>query len=199
MAPAGSPVRASTATARRQRFTELETYRGVAAILLIVFHAYQFSREGTGAERYLYEGSPLHTIFTGLVGTTWFFALSGFLIFLPFARALVNQSGQESVRGFLISPEPEAFPRNAVLLVLTTILVASIIYKVIEMPFMELRKIFTRDGRRRDPYAGAYAIDDADVRSVPAYAGPPLQLPGHARAILLKNNDGTAGGKHREQ
>lgn len=30
------------------RFEELEAYRGLAALLMVVFHAYQFSREGLG-------------------------------------------------------------------------------------------------------------------------------------------------------
>ncbi|HWG85680.1 MAG TPA: acyltransferase [Deinococcales bacterium] len=410
----------------RARYTELEAFRGVAGALLIIYHAYQFSREGAGADTYLFEGTPLHTVLIGLVGTAWFFSLSGFLLFLPFARAGIEQMGQASARGFLIrrairivplyytailvvwtlrffghpdqwvdllqhltfthvydnrhifytigpawtlgveaslwvliallgpllyrlcsrlswvqrvavhggvaialfalsvsikwwaanvamiprdnyvfwygvfsrgdsfflgmllavivaatggaavlsrpatilirslgvaiflsavllragneavdtffhtfsgiaftlvlastvlapaggawaaslrhpllqflglisyslflwheplmiefskrgllfSPEPEAFPRNAVLLLLTTVLVAALIHKVIEAPFLELRKIFDRRGRVRDPYAEAYAIDAADVASTPPYDGPPLPLPPQAR------------------
>jgi peptidoglycan/LPS O-acetylase OafA/YrhL len=87
----------------RRRFEELEAYRGVAALLIVVFHAYQFSREGSAAQRYVYEGTPLHYILGNLdAGVAFFFALSGFLVFLPFARAAIEQRGRESARGYLI-------------------------------------------------------------------------------------------------
>jgi peptidoglycan/LPS O-acetylase OafA/YrhL len=85
------------------RFTELEAYRGVAALLVVVFHAYQFSREGTGTPDEVYAGMPLHLLFHNLEApVAWFFVLSGFLLFLPFARAAVEQDGLPSPRGFLI-------------------------------------------------------------------------------------------------
>ena len=85
------------------RFTELEAYRGVAALLVVVFHAYQFSREGTGTPDEVYAGSPLHLLFHNLEApVAWFFVLSGFLLFLPFARAAVEQDGRPSSRGFLV-------------------------------------------------------------------------------------------------
>jgi peptidoglycan/LPS O-acetylase OafA/YrhL len=89
--------------APRQRFEELEAYRGVAALLIVVFHAYQFSREGSAAQRYVYEGTPLHYVLGNLdAGVAFFFALSGFLVFLPFARAAIEQRGRQSARGYLI-------------------------------------------------------------------------------------------------
>jgi peptidoglycan/LPS O-acetylase OafA/YrhL len=85
------------------RFTELEAYRGVAALLIVVFHAYQFSREGTGTPNEVYAGTPLHPLFHNLEApVAWFFVLSGFLLFLPFARAAVEQGGLPSSRGFLV-------------------------------------------------------------------------------------------------
>ncbi len=85
------------------RYEELEAYRGIAALLIVVFHAYQFSRQGAGLTRYVYEGTPLHVVFHNLeAAVAWFFALSGFLVFLPFARAAIGQARQESARGFLI-------------------------------------------------------------------------------------------------
>ena len=85
------------------RFEELEAYRGVAALLVVVFHAYQFSREGTKAQAYVYEGTPLHILFHNLdTLVSVFFVLSGFLIFLPFAHAAVNRGDRQSARGFLI-------------------------------------------------------------------------------------------------
>ena len=79
--------------AREERsFLEsLEAFRGVAAILIVVFHAYQYSREGAGVEQYLYEGTALHFLFNNLRLTEWFFVLTGFLLFLPVARAALTQ------------------------------------------------------------------------------------------------------------
>jgi peptidoglycan/LPS O-acetylase OafA/YrhL len=93
----------SAPAAPAARFEELEAYRGVAALLIVVFHAYQFSKQGTGAARYVYEGKPLHALFHNLeAAVAWFFVLSGFLVFLPFARAAIDQKRPQSARGFLV-------------------------------------------------------------------------------------------------
>lgn len=85
------------------RFEELEAYRGIAALLVVVFHAYQYSREGTGRPNEVYEGTPWHALFHNLeAAVAWFFALSGFLIFLPFARAALAGRAGQSPRDFLI-------------------------------------------------------------------------------------------------
>jgi peptidoglycan/LPS O-acetylase OafA/YrhL len=82
------------------RFDELEAYRGVAALGIVLFHAYQHSRIGN---TYVYEGAPIHLMLRNLeAGVAWFFALSGFLIFLPFARAAVEQRQPQSARGFIV-------------------------------------------------------------------------------------------------
>jgi len=95
-----SEVRDAT---QQTRFTELEAYRGIAALLVVVFHAYQYSREGTGTLREVYTGTPLHLLFHNLEApVSWFFVLSGFLLFLPFARAAIEQRGFLSSRGFLV-------------------------------------------------------------------------------------------------
>ncbi|HMA35221.1 MAG TPA: acyltransferase [Chloroflexia bacterium] len=86
--------------AEQGRFEELEAYRGVAALGIVLFHAYQHSRVGA---TYVYEGTPAHLLLRNLeAGVAWFFALSGFLIFLPFARAAVEQRRPQSARGFLV-------------------------------------------------------------------------------------------------
>lgn len=90
----------TTAATEQNRFKELEAYRGVAALGIVLFHAYQHSRIGT---TYVYEGTLIHLVLRNLeAGVAWFFALSGFLIFLPFARAAVEQRRPQSARSFLI-------------------------------------------------------------------------------------------------
>ncbi|MBA2264134.1 MAG: acyltransferase, partial [Chloroflexi bacterium] len=75
----------------------------MAALLVVVFHAYQYSREGTGTSREVYTGTLLHLLFHNLEApVAWFFVLSGFLLFLPFSRAAIEQRGLPSSRGFLL-------------------------------------------------------------------------------------------------
>lgn len=86
-----------------ERFDELEGYRGIAALLIVVFHAYQYAREALKLHTYPYEGTPLHLLLHSLdASVSWFFVLSGFLVFLPFARSALTQRSQQSPRGFLI-------------------------------------------------------------------------------------------------
>ena len=89
----------AAAPAKAVRFEGLEAYRGIAALLLVVFHAYQYTREGTG--RYAYEGSPLGALFGSLQLSGWFFVLSGFLVSLAFFRAAIGRTGPRSVSRFL--------------------------------------------------------------------------------------------------
>jgi peptidoglycan/LPS O-acetylase OafA/YrhL len=89
-------------TTGTQRFDELEAYRGLAALCIIVFHTYQYSRQGQNLSTYVYEGTAFHSLFSGLHMSGVFFTLSGFLLFLPFVRAALSQEGQRSVRSFLI-------------------------------------------------------------------------------------------------
>ncbi|MFN8512338.1 MAG: acyltransferase [Thermomicrobiales bacterium] len=83
----------------RLHFNELDGYRGCAALLVVMYHVYTYSSKG----RAVYTDTPLHPFFDSLHGAVaWFFVLSGFLIFLPFAQAALNQRAPESTRGFLV-------------------------------------------------------------------------------------------------
>src|SRR3954451_8865829 len=87
-----------------RRFEEFEAYRGIAALLIVIFHAYQFSRQATRQTTYVYEDhAVLHHLFSNLdAGVAWFFALSGFLLFLPIARAALGSGLAQPARAFLI-------------------------------------------------------------------------------------------------
>ena len=83
-----------------QRIGSLEAYRGLAALGVVIFHTYQHSRIG---EIYVFQNTPFHLLLRNLdSGVSIFFSLSGFLIFLPFARAAIEQKTPQSARGFLI-------------------------------------------------------------------------------------------------
>jgi peptidoglycan/LPS O-acetylase OafA/YrhL len=99
----GTDKRGAARGDRPVRFEGLEAYRGIAALSVVVFHAYQYSREGLQLDRFVYEGSKWHTLFHNLDGAvSWFFVLSGFLVFLPFSYAAVSQGSRRSARSFLI-------------------------------------------------------------------------------------------------
>jgi peptidoglycan/LPS O-acetylase OafA/YrhL len=99
----GTDKRGAARGDRPVRFEGLEAYRGIAALSVVVFHAYQYSREGLQLDRFVYEGSKWHTLFHNLDGAvSWFFVLSGFLVFLPFSYAAVRHGRRRSARSFLI-------------------------------------------------------------------------------------------------
>jgi peptidoglycan/LPS O-acetylase OafA/YrhL len=86
---------------RHEHFEQLDRQRGFAALLIVLHHAYLQVRDERGG--YLYAGTPLHLLFVNLdAAVTWFFVLSGFLMFLPFARAALAQRSPIPVRRFLI-------------------------------------------------------------------------------------------------
>jgi peptidoglycan/LPS O-acetylase OafA/YrhL len=86
--------------AEPERYESLEAFRGIAALMIVVFHAYQHSRT---AIAYVYEGTPLHFLLRNFdSGVAVFLALSGFLIFLPFAYAYIGDRSYQSARGFLV-------------------------------------------------------------------------------------------------
>ena len=94
---------ANGAAGSSQRYEEFEAYRGIAALLIVVFHAYQYSRQATQQATYVYEGTVFHHLFGNLeAGVAWFFTLSGFLLFLPIARAGIGVRSTQPVRAFLI-------------------------------------------------------------------------------------------------
>jgi len=69
------------------RYAALEGYRGLAALLIVVFHVYQYMRSGPAAA-YPYAGTWRNTVLVGLDSTVaLFFVLSAFLLTLPYARA----------------------------------------------------------------------------------------------------------------
>jgi peptidoglycan/LPS O-acetylase OafA/YrhL len=83
------------------RLDELEGQRGLAAVLVVVFHAYQYDRSGP-TSAFPYEGSPQHALLVGLDGAvSWFFVLSAFLLARPYVRAVLAGRPATPARTFL--------------------------------------------------------------------------------------------------
>ena len=84
---------------RAPRYTELDALRGAAAVAIVALHAYQNSRT---IEGYAYgDNYVVRNVIVNLdFGLGVFFALSGFVVFLPFAKALINGRPHMGVREF---------------------------------------------------------------------------------------------------
>jgi peptidoglycan/LPS O-acetylase OafA/YrhL len=81
------------------RFKELDGYRGIAVLAIVVFHVFQFCN----VYRYLYRGTPAYTILNSLDGVVpFFFVLTAFLLFEPMARSAIEGGRPISGRGFLV-------------------------------------------------------------------------------------------------
>jgi peptidoglycan/LPS O-acetylase OafA/YrhL len=83
------------------RYAAIEGYRGLAALLIVVFHVYQYMRWGPSAA-YPYVGTWRNAVLVGLdsaVGV--FFILSAFLLTLPYARAVLAGTQPVAARAFL--------------------------------------------------------------------------------------------------
>lgn len=105
--------------ATMRRYTEFEAYRGLAALLIVIFHAYQYTREGTKTSAYLYEGTGAHTWLINLdTPVGWFFALSGFLLFLPLALAVINGHSIVPARVYLYRRAVRVLPLYLLVIVL---------------------------------------------------------------------------------
>lgn len=89
-------------SAPARRFEELEAYRGLAAVGILVFHVYQYAGQAVSASSALPDTPPMQRLFSGLHLSGVFFVLSAFLLFLPFARAALFQHEPPSPRAFLI-------------------------------------------------------------------------------------------------
>ncbi len=92
------------------RFAGLEAYRGIAAVLVVLFHVYQLIEQqapgSVGGDTAW--GYRVLTSLDGLVGL--FFVLSGFLIFLPYARAVLGVGDAPSARAFLVRRAARVVP-----------------------------------------------------------------------------------------
>ncbi len=94
------------------RFQTLDVFRGLAAMIVVVYH-YFYRYE----QLYGHEGIPVDWTRLGLYGVHFFFLISGFVIYWSLQRA-------PSVSSFLVSRFSRIFPAYWVALILTFSLVA---------------------------------------------------------------------------
>jgi peptidoglycan/LPS O-acetylase OafA/YrhL len=105
------------------RFAALEGYRGLAALLVVVFHVYQFDRVGFPLTVYPYAGTPADYVLRNLDSMVdLFLVLSAFLLGLPFARAVLGDAPDQVGRGFL---QRRAFRIIPVYMIAVTVVWAS--------------------------------------------------------------------------
>jgi peptidoglycan/LPS O-acetylase OafA/YrhL len=85
----------------RLNFSQLQGQRGLAALGVVVFHAYQYDRSGPDAS-FPYQGTVADTALRALDGLVdWFFVLSAFLLALPYAKAVLRGSSTVGPGTFL--------------------------------------------------------------------------------------------------
>jgi peptidoglycan/LPS O-acetylase OafA/YrhL len=93
-APATRPTAPPEGTPRRGRATELEGYRGVAALSIIVFHVCQYAVQGNGSSGLLGQLGRFEIV-------DILFVLSAYLLTLSYARAAIEQTSALPARTFL--------------------------------------------------------------------------------------------------
>lgn len=101
MSTAAAPTATPPGSKPSARFEELDALRGAAAVSIVILHAYQTSRTVDGyayADQRLLRNAIVQLDF----GLGVFFALSGFLIFFPFVRAIIEGRKHIGVREFAV-------------------------------------------------------------------------------------------------
>jgi len=84
----------------QSRVAALTGLRGLAASTVVLYHVWLYGAPGAAK----FPAGPLWTPLTSLeAGVTFFFVLSGFLLYRPYARALVTQGAWPDLRKFAIA------------------------------------------------------------------------------------------------
>src|SRR3954454_1054035 len=93
--------------AGERRSARIESLRALAALGVLVGHAYGWAH-GFGAD--IYSSYLGRVLLSGGFGVFLFFALSGYLLFLPFARQSYGSGGPISLRRYAINRALRVLP-----------------------------------------------------------------------------------------
>jgi peptidoglycan/LPS O-acetylase OafA/YrhL len=107
------------ATGPPVRMSDLEGYRGLAAVGIVVFHAYQFCR-GDVSSSYAYPHTIAQAVLRNLDGlVSMFLILSAYLLYLPVARSVLQGRKPGHVKVFMLRRATRILPLywSAILLV----------------------------------------------------------------------------------
>ena len=105
------------------RLAGIEGLRAIAACSIVVYHSWLLgSRSGTPSL-----GALGRTVFPHLpVGVTLFFVLSGFLLYRPFAAALIRDEVRPSLSAFLRNRALRIFPAYWVILLVSALILGTV-------------------------------------------------------------------------
>ncbi|PUA83000.1 acyltransferase family protein [Nocardioides currus] len=109
-APAdGTPTDGTPTDGTDRRMFPLNALRAVAALSVVVFHAYQYSRSGPDV-RWPWEGLPHQLMIGTEMFVEMFFVLSGLVLWLPVARAIATDQETRSGRAMLLRRTARLLP-----------------------------------------------------------------------------------------
>jgi peptidoglycan/LPS O-acetylase OafA/YrhL len=101
----------------------LDGVRAFACLIVIWFHIYRIPRDLSVWPTRPFANQLLNTfLFFGKYGVTLFFVLSGFLLFFPFARALLFEETWPSIRQFYVKRALRILPAYYLSLILIVLL-----------------------------------------------------------------------------
>src|SRR3954454_8715517 len=103
---AASPRPAYVQQAGERRAARIESLRALAALGVLLGHAYGWSHHWQG----LFATFSGRLVLSGGFGVFLFFALSGYLLFLPFARAAFGSGGRIDVRRYALNRAVRILP-----------------------------------------------------------------------------------------
>jgi peptidoglycan/LPS O-acetylase OafA/YrhL len=129
-APVAPVLTSVTASAKKAQpeFPYLEGLRAVAVIMTIIYHLclYLQRRNSLSGDPFLADllNQTERVWVFGITGVPLFFVLSGFLLFLPYARAIINKTPFPSTRKFYIRRALRILPAYWVALALIVLFLA---------------------------------------------------------------------------
>src|SRR3954451_10842988 len=147
------PVPAPTVRqAGERRSARVESLRALAALGVLVGHAYGWSHGWNG----VYASFHGRVLLSGGFGVFLFFALSGYLLFLPFARASFGGGGRIELGRYALNRALRVIP----------------LYYVVIATFLVLRG----EGVRGDSWRFALFLESFSERTVATVDGPVWSL-----------------------